>query len=68
MAAITILLLALLAAGTAAALWMYQDDVVRAVAHWEQIPPAPSAPKPDLPDPPAPIPPLPPPPPPDEAR
>jgi general secretion pathway protein A len=68
MAAIAVLLLALLAAGTAAALWMYQDDVVRAVVQWEQIPPAPSTPKHDLPDPPAPIPPLPPPPPPDEAR
>jgi general secretion pathway protein A len=68
LAAIAILLLALLAAGAAAALWMYQDDVRRAVVQWQQIPPAPSAPKHDLPDPPAPIPPLPPPPPPDEAR
>jgi general secretion pathway protein A len=68
MATITILLLALLAAGAASALWMYQDEVARAVVEWEQVPPAPSAPKHDVPDPPAPIELPAPPPPPDTAR
>jgi general secretion pathway protein A len=54
-AMIFMLLLALLAAGTAAALWMYRNAVARAVVQWEQIPAAPSGPKHDAPDPPAPI-------------
>ncbi len=54
-ATITILLLALVAAGAVAALWTYRDDIASAVVQWEQIPPPPAAPKYDVPDPPLPI-------------